>query len=436
MNAISSTTIESIELSNITAAVLAGGLGTRLRPVVADRPKVLAQIHGRPFLAYLLDQLSGAGLRSVVLCTGYLGDQIARTFGESYGRLRLTYSQEQQPMGTAGALRLALPHLTSDPILVINGDSFSFTDLAAFFGWYRNRPARAGILLTRVNDRDRYGSVKIDEQGAVLEFAEKTKGVNPNWISAGMYFLSEELLRSIPEDKVTSLEYDVFPRWVGQGLYGYPNEGRFLDIGTPEDFATAVSFFSGQKEMRRFVVLDRDGTIIEECEYLSDPGQIKLIPGAAAALRELQQMGFGLVVITNQSGVGRGFFDQAQLQRIHERLKQLLEKEGVHLDGLYVCPHKPDDDCFCRKPKLGLMQKASEELGFRIDKSLVVGDKPCDIDMGHLAGAITFLVRTGYGAQIAAEQNVAADYIVDDLLGAVTTIRALAGRERSELYDH
>ena len=96
---------------------------------------------------------------------------------------------------------------------------------------------------------------------------------------------------------------------------------------------------------QRFVVLDRDGTIIEEREYLSDPEQVRLIPGVGAALREFQQLGLGLVVITNQSGIGRGFFDHAQLERVHDRLSELLDAEGVHLDGLYICPHKPDDNC-------------------------------------------------------------------------------------------
>ena len=129
-----------------------------------------------------------------------------------------------------------------------------------------------------------------------------------------------------------------------------------------------------QSQQRRFVVLDRDGTIIEEREYLSEPEQVALLAGVGTALRELRQMGFGLVVITNQSGVGRGIFDQTQLERVHERLRELLEREGVHLDGLYVCPHKPDDDCRCRKPRLGLLRKAAEELGFNLANSIVIGD--------------------------------------------------------------
>jgi D-glycero-D-manno-heptose 1,7-bisphosphate phosphatase len=173
---------------------------------------------------------------------------------------------------------------------------------------------------------------------------------------------------------------------------------------------------------RRFVVLDRDGTIIEEVSYLSDPKQIALIPGAAEALRNLSAMGFGLVVITNQSAVGRGFFDEAQLARIHSCLLQMLRAEKINLDGLYFCPHTPEDQCFCRKPHIGLIQKASEELAFDLSSSVVIGDKVSDIEMGRRVRALTILVRTGYGAQVAAEQTTAADYIVDDLPAAVEVI--------------
>jgi D-glycero-D-manno-heptose 1,7-bisphosphate phosphatase len=185
---------------------------------------------------------------------------------------------------------------------------------------------------------------------------------------------------------------------------------------------------------RRFIVLDRDGTIIEECEYLSEPEQIALLPGVGAALRELREMGFGLVVITNQSSVGRGFFDQVQLEGIHKHLRELLEKEGVHLDGLYVCPHKPDDDCACRKPKLGLLQKAAEDLGFSLESSIIIGDKASDIEMGRTAGALTFLVRTGYGAQV--ENEAAADFVVDDLAAATASIRRLAVTHKNVIPDH
>ncbi len=183
------------------------------------------------------------------------------------------------------------------------------------------------------------------------------------------------------------------------------------------------SSFTESTCQRRFIVLDRDGTIIEERGYLSQPGQVTLIAGAGAALRELRDMGFGLVVITNQSGVGRGFFDQRQLERIHQRLKQLLQTEGVQLDGVYVCPHVPDDECACRKPRLGLMEKAAKELGFSPQLSIVIGDKACDVDMGRMVGALTFLVRTGYSDEFATPAT--ADFVVDDLAAVVESLRRL-----------
>jgi histidinol-phosphate phosphatase family protein len=282
---------------------------------------------------------------------------------------------------------------------------------------------------------ERYGVVKLDTDARVVEFTEK-QNAGEAWINAGIYALSQEFLRSIPRRANISLEREIFPQWIGRGLCGYFAPGPFLDIGTPEDFAAAESFFAGVHKLqrRRFIVLDRDGTIIEEREYLSDPDQVTLIPGAAAALRQFQQMGFGLAVITNQSGVGRGYFDLEQVKLVHERLERLLSSEGVRLDGFYVCPHTPDDACACRKPSTGLMQQASSELGFSLQDSIVIGDKACDIDMGRMAGATTFLVRTGYGAQY--ENSVAASFVVDDLAAATELIRRLARKERTNIHGH
>ena len=425
-----------MDLSSVTVAVLAGGLGTRLRSAVADRPKVLAEVGGRPFLGYLLDRLAAAGCRTVVLCTGYMGEQVEAAFGSNYGALRIFYSREPEPCGTAGALRLATTRFESDPVLVMNGDSFCDVNLEDFWNCHRSSQAEASIALTRVVRSERFGRVKLEPDGKIVEFCEKRETGGPAWINAGIYFLSQEIIRAIPEGANLSLEREVFPRWVGRGLYGYLSGGAFLDIGTPEDFASADDFFERSEEpgLRRYVVLDRDGTIIEECGYLSEPDQVVLIPGAAAALRELQQMGLGLVIITNQSGVGRGFFDLAQLERIHERLAQLLALEGVRLDGVYVCPHRPEDQCACRKPNQGLLQRAASELGFSLKESIVIGDKPCDIDMGCAAGAITLLVRSGYGAQF--ENGTAADFVVDDLPAATALIWCIVGRGRTVSHGH
>ena len=173
---------------------------------------------------------------------------------------------------------------------------------------------------------------------------------------------------------------------------------------------------------RRFVVLDRDGTIIVEREYLSTPEQIELLPGAGNGLRHLRKLGLGLVVITNQSGIGRGHFDRARLDLIHQRLSELLAAEGVHLDGIYVCPHHPSDGCTCRKPQPELLEKAAREHHFKPSESFVIGDKAIDIELGKKVGATTLLVRTGYGTQVAAQMAVTWDFVVDDLANAAAVI--------------
>lgn len=173
---------------------------------------------------------------------------------------------------------------------------------------------------------------------------------------------------------------------------------------------------------RRFVVLDRDGTIIVERHYLSDPEQVELLPGTAKGLRQLVGMGLGLVMVTNQSGIGRGYFDEARLGEIHDRVRKLLAAEGVYLDGIYYCPHTPSDRCLCRKPQIGLMEQAMQELEFNPQDSFVIGDKPCDIELGQRVGATTLLVRTGYGAEFAASGVIAPDGVVDDLTEAALVI--------------
>jgi D-glycero-D-manno-heptose 1,7-bisphosphate phosphatase len=173
---------------------------------------------------------------------------------------------------------------------------------------------------------------------------------------------------------------------------------------------------------RRFVLVDRDGTINAERCYLTDPEQLELLPAAAAGLRSLSAAGLGLVVVTNQSAVGRGLMDEDRLGQIHERLHDMLAAEGVCLDGIYYCPHVPEAGCSCRKPAPGLALRAAAEFGFELSECFVVGDKPCDLLLGRTIGAATILVRTGYGSQTEADGSTPADAVADDLLHAAGII--------------
>lgn len=176
---------------------------------------------------------------------------------------------------------------------------------------------------------------------------------------------------------------------------------------------------------KRFVVLDRDGTINVEREYLSDPDQVELLPGAAEGLRRFQALGLGLVVVTNQAGVGRGYFDLERLDQIHRRLRELLEAESVTLDGIYFCPHHPKDGCKCRKPQPELLLRAAREHDFVPADAFVIGDKLVDINLGKNVSATTLLVRTGYGDEVSQLGPAVWDYLVDDLKDAANLINRL-----------
>jgi len=229
---------------NVTALILAGGLGTRLQSALPNSPKVLAPVAGRPFLAYLMDQLIIAGFRNVILCTGYKGEQIRAAFGDQYKELNIQYSQEPEPLGTGGALRFALPLINTDSVLVTNGDSYVNCNLSDYIAWYFENDFQAALLLTYVPDTRRYGRVEVSKESRVLNFNEKGAGHGSGWINAGVYIFKRGLLELIPTGNFFSLEREFFPDLIGKGLYSFRSEGAFIDIGTPQSYALTEDFFS------------------------------------------------------------------------------------------------------------------------------------------------------------------------------------------------
>ncbi|MBI3411165.1 MAG: galactokinase, partial [Planctomycetes bacterium] len=185
-------------------------------------------------------------VKSAVLCTGYLARSVVDLLGASYRGLPLIYSEESSPLGTGGALRQALPHLRSDPVLVLNGDSYCRADLSTFLEWHCSAKSAASLLLVEVPHTGRFGRVEVNGGGAIVRFAEKAAECSPGWINAGVYLLSQAFLQSLPERTPLSLEQDVFPSFVGRGLSGDCAPGWFIDIGTPESYAEAQRVFAAQ----------------------------------------------------------------------------------------------------------------------------------------------------------------------------------------------
>lgn len=166
----------------------------------------------------------------------------------------------------------------------------------------------------------------------------------------------------------------------------------------------------------RYALLDRDGTIIVDKHYLADPAGVELLPGALEGLQAMRDLGLGLVVVSNQSGVGRGMFGEAEVRAVNARLAELLAQGGVEMAGWYHCPHAPEAGCQCRKPAPGLLLAAARDLGFEAAQAFVVGDKASDVELGRRCGAGSILVRTGKGLQ--AQSRCTPDHVADDLRGA------------------
>lgn len=235
---------ERLPLEGIDVAILVGGMGTRLRGVVDDVPKPLAPVLGRPFLFYQLDMLALRGARSVTLCCGYKAERVRETVGSTWLGMPVGYSVETVPLGTGGAISLARSLLTSDAVLVINGDSWLEPEWSELQNTLRRDPSAAALATVEVPDAGRFGSVAIDREGFVTGFKEKTEGDVAGLINGGVYLVSQEHLASLSRE-AHSLERDVFPALaLKRQLRGIPSKPSFLDIGVPDSYAAADRFFT------------------------------------------------------------------------------------------------------------------------------------------------------------------------------------------------
>jgi D-glycero-alpha-D-manno-heptose 1-phosphate guanylyltransferase len=231
------------------AILLVGGMGTRLRAVVPSAPKPLARVGDRPFLELLVRQLANQGVRHLVMSTGYLADQIESEFGDGRGLdVKIEYSREPQPLGTAGAVKFAEAFVKDAPeFVVMNGDSFMEVDFSELLRFHRSHNAVVSMAVRRVENAQRYGTVEMNAEGRVTGFAEKAAVERPGVVNAGIYVFNREVLDAIPQGP-SSLEKDVFPRMLERGVFALQQQGMFIDIGTPEDYARAQVIFDGLSE--------------------------------------------------------------------------------------------------------------------------------------------------------------------------------------------
>ena len=248
------------------ALILAGGEGTRLRPLTYTTPKPVMPLAGRPFLSFMLDWAHGHGVDEVILSCGFLSDGVKRVLGDIYDGMRLRYVVEEEPLGTAGPVRLALDEdVLEERLIVLNGDVLTDIDLTAELDQHARTGARVTLALYAVDDTASYGVVPTDAEGRVEAFLEKAEGQTPtNRINAGAYIVEREVIESIPAGRPVSFERDVFPRLVGKGLYGYLAEGYWIDIGTPQRYLESTWDLLAGRVQSKLPPRDETGSLVDE----------------------------------------------------------------------------------------------------------------------------------------------------------------------------
>ena len=246
--------------------MLAGGEGTRLRPLTYTTPKPVMPLAGRPFLSFMLDWAGRHGVTEVILSCGFLSDRVHRVLGDIYNGMRLRYVVEEEPLGTAVPVRLAYDEgLLEERLFVLNGDVLTDMDLSAELERHERTGARATLALRAVEDTTSYGVVPTDGDGRVEAFLEKSEGPVPtNLINAGAYLLEREVVEGIPAGRAVSFEREVFPTLVGEDLYGWPSQGYWIDIGTPERYLEATYDLLGGHVESDLPPRDETGSLIYE----------------------------------------------------------------------------------------------------------------------------------------------------------------------------
>lgn len=224
---------------NFSAVILAGGMGTRLKSVIPDVPKPMAPINNKPFLEHLIKYLSDHNIYKFILSVGFQKEVIIKYFGLSFVNCKIIYAPEEKPLGTGGALKNALNFFSDEQFLVLNGDTWFAMDYRLFLKKAQDK--RCAIAIRKEQNKNRYGSVKVDDKFRVMGFYEKNQSDDSVWMNAGVYlFERSALVQNFPSEEVFSLEKDVLPNMACSGeLYGIPMEGDFVDIGIPSDYERA-----------------------------------------------------------------------------------------------------------------------------------------------------------------------------------------------------
>lgn len=390
----------------MNVVILAGGFGTRLQSVVRDVPKPMADIAGTPFLELLLRELSFLDPERFVLCVSYKKDIIKDYFKDSFLGIPVVYSEENEPLGTGGAIKQAFDLFNLNDALVLNGDSYIQANYARFLE--QNKNEKLAVMLKHVDDANRYGRVEI-ENNRIVDFKEKNTTISqPGLINAGIYKVTKDLFtRSLPNK--FSFEQDILEPMIPQLKPRFMlADDYFIDIGIPTSYAQA------QKELKsviygnatnRALFLDRDGVINEDIGYLHKIQDCQFMPGIFDFCRQYKNNGYKLIIVTNQAGIAKGKFSEQDYKLLTDFIHSQFKKQYCEITAEYYCPYHIDGlppynrNSFYRKPNPGMILRAAKDYNINLPASALIGDNETDILAAKSAGV-------GNTIRIINEQNM------------------------------
>ena len=384
------------------AIILAGGLGTRLRDTVPDLPKCMAPVAGRPFLFHVINYLRSQGIEKFIFSLGYMHEIIEEYLAKNFSTLHYQCSIENEPLGTGGAILLACAKATEKQVVVTNGDTLYKANLHNAAIFHLHHMAECTLLLKPMTDFDRYGVVETGNEKLVNSFKEKQYYKEGN-INGGLYLLDAGRFLDEEFPNKFSFEKDYLEKFYNQRrIYGLTDDSYFIDIGVPEDFNR------GQKELAKSALdlntldkswtlfLDRDGVINHEKkeDYILNWDEFRFYDDVKETFHILADRFSKIIIVSNQRGVGKGLMTEADLRDIHFKMQQEIETAGGRIDHIYYCT-STDNKHPDRKPNPGMAFHARSFFSqIDLDKAIIVGNKPSDMQFGRNAGIYTVFAAT------------------------------------------
>ncbi len=396
----------------LNAVIMAGGFGKRIARLYSDRPKPMIEICGRPVLEYQIENLRKFGITEIIIVVHHMKEKIMRYFGDgSTLGVNISYYEEDEPLGTAGALYKIKERLTDD-FLLINGDLIFSVNFKKMIEFHQSKDALATLFVHPNSHPYDSEIVECNNDNIVTDWF-KSDGIGNfrNRVNAGIHIISKNALNESHGDGMLNLRADVLMPLIPTGrVFAYRSAEYVKDMGTSErlrhvtnDTEKGIVFARRADKKQKAIFLDRDGTINKYKGYVTSPKQLELIRGSAEAIKKINRSGYLAIIVTNQPQIAMGKVTYSVLDEIHAKLDTLLGEEGAYIDALYFCPHHPDSGfageikelkikCNCRKPSGGMIRQAAEDFNIDLSRSYMVGDTERDVLAAIDAGCTPVLV--------------------------------------------